>query len=112
MQDQQPAPQMPPQVAPPQVVLEPSAQTRQLFNRDVLVAPGAFGPRAGYLPTGIPDIDLHRRLRLLHDAAYSVASAAMRSAQVAEAACMGWRAEAESMRIVAAELKHLAERHV
>ena len=102
---------MPPQVAPPQVGLVLSAQTPQLFNRDVLVVPGAFGPRAGYLPAGIPDINVHRRLRIVHDAANSVASAAMRSAQVAEMACMGWRSEAESMRMVAAELKHLAEMH-
>ena len=104
-QDQQPAPQMPPQVAPPQVGLQLSAPM-------VVVAPGAFGPRAGYLPTGNPDVDFQRRVRILLDATNSVASAATRSAQVAEAACMGWRAEAESMRMVAAELRHLAERHL
>ena len=41
-----------------------------------------------------------------------MASAADRAAQVAESAAMGWRAEAESMRKVAAELKLLAERHL
>ena len=87
------------------------AQTPQLLNQKMLIPQGAFGPRAGYLPTGIPDLDFQRRVRLLHDAANSVAAAAMRSAQVAEAACMGWRAEAESMRMVAAELRHLAEKH-
>ena len=74
-------------------------------------AVGIRHPRAGYLLTGTPDIDFQQRVRILHGAANSVASAAMRNAQVAEAACMDWRAEAESMRLVAAGLKHLAERH-
>ena len=55
VQDQQQAPPTPPRVAPPQL---------GLINREALVAPGAFGPRAGYLPTGNPDTDFQRRLRI------------------------------------------------
>ena len=77
---------MPPQEAPLQLGPAAPAQVApQLLNRDVLTAAWA---------------------------ANSVASAADRAAQVAESAAMGWRAEAESMRKVAAELKLLAERHL
>ena len=77
---------MPPQEAPPRLGPAAPAQVApQLLNRDVPIAAWA---------------------------ANSVASAADRAAQVAESAAVGWRAEAESMRKVAAELKLLAERHL
>ena len=45
-------------------------------------------------------------------AATSVSTAALRAAHVAETAAAGWRAEAENMRKVAAELQLLAQSHL
>ena len=70
-----------------------------------------MGPRDGYMPVGDPGIDFYRQCRILLDAAGAISHAANASAQVAETAARGWRAESQSMDMVMRELRYLSEQH-
>ena len=57
------------------------------------------------------EIDFFRSARCLVDAANTIGQAASTSAQVAEAAARGWRAEAHRMDILVRELMYQVEHH-
>ena len=68
-----------------------------------------MGPRQGYEPTGDCTIDFHRQCKVLLDAAAAISSAAKASAQVAETAARGWRAESQSMDMVMREVRYISD---
>ena len=80
---------------------------RARFNPGI--AAGSLGPRQGYAPTGDSTIDFHRQCKVLLDAAAAISSAARASAQVAETAARGWRAESQSMDMVMREVRYISD---
>ena len=67
--------------------------------------------RSSYERLGDSEVDFYRTARCLVDAANTIGKAAHASCQVAEAAALGWKAEAHRLSIVARELMHLVDTH-
>ena len=111
--------------SPPQLKAQPKPMPRQHRSRsrsrgkggawsltpkyNAGIAAGSLGPRQGYEPTGDCTIDFHRQCKVLLDAAAAISSAARASAQVAETAARGWRAESQSMDMVMREVRYISD---